>query len=272
MARKPHRTSYRDECLAAIRPLFPPQWFSRFSTHGNGDWTAQKVFWMSIVMSWQPQTTLTEQFHAARDVLRRVQPRWRLGRSCAAFLTARQRLWEEMQGPLRQRHLVTNLQDERQLSLTTAAELYRLRWGIELYYRTFKQTLGHRTLQSRTPHMALVEQGWHIVATWLLHLLTARELVAAGKSPESWSAAQARDAVRRLFRRALANQRCPPRETLRCRLRQATRDEDTRRGPKQIRDWPRKKREQPPGPPQLRVATPQERQQAQRVRDSISPS
>lgn len=439
MARKPRGGLYSRESLKAIETLFPPAWFSRFSMHGNGDWTPQKVFWMSIVMSWQPQTTLTEQFDAARDVLRRMFPRWKLGRTSGTFLTARQRLLAEMHGPLRQRlqlfvaacfeawrvwgwslfavdgsrfetprttpneqrlgcagkesttpqlfqttlqhvgtglvydfrlgpgtdserrhlddmlatlpphslltadagfisfalcrwlvtqqhsfllrvganvrlltklgwdveiegttvylwpqtqrrlppvvlrllvitegakqpvYLVTNIQDAQQLSDTDAAELYRLRWGIELYYRAFKQTLGHKTLRSRTPHMALAEQTWHLFATWLLQLVTARELIAAKKSPASWSAAKARDAVRRLFRRALSQQRCTATETLAVRLQQATRDTYQRRGPKQIREWPRKKREQPPGPPKLQPASNQERHQAQRLKDALLP-
>lgn len=439
MARKPHAASYSRESLAAIEELFPPAWFSQFSTHRNEDWTAQKVFWMSIVMSWQPQTTLAEQFDAARDVLRRMFPRWLLGRSAGAFCTARQRLLQEMQGPLRQRlqlfvaayfeawrvrgwllfavdgsrfetprttanecrlgcagkesttpqvfqttlqhvgtglvydfrlgpgtdserrhldelraalppqslltadagfisfdlcrwliaeqhhfllrvganarlltglgwdieiegttvylwpqrqrqippvvlrlivlktagkhpvYLVTNVQDEQQLSDNDAAELYRLRWGIELYYRSLKQTLGHKTLRSRTPHKALAEQTWHVIATWLLHLLTVRALIAVGKSPASWSAAKAREAVRRLFRRAIAYQRSTANEQLTVRLRQATRDRYQRRSPKQIREWPRKKREQPPAPPKLQPASDKERQQAQRLKDSLSP-
>ena len=44
--------------------------------------------------------------------------------------------------------LVTNILDEEVLSDETASKIYRLRWGIEVYYRTLKQTLGHQTLKS----------------------------------------------------------------------------------------------------------------------------
>jgi hypothetical protein len=425
--------------VEAIEAIFPPQWFSQFGSHGNTEWTPQRVLWVSLVMSWQPKATLREQFAYARDVLREVFPRWKLGTSLAGFLAARQRLLEEMRGPLlrwlqllvsryftawrvrgwvlfgvdgsrfesprttanehglgcagkksttpqvfqttlwhvgtalpwnfclgpgtdserrhldalrnslppqsmltadagfisfdlcrwlvaqghsfllrvganvrlltklgwttevdgqtvylwpqQQRHLppvvlrlivvrqeghrpvylVTNVLDEAVLSEADAAELYRLRWGLELYYRSLKQTLEHHTLQSRTPHMALAEQSWHVFAMWLLQAITAQALLAAGKAPASWSAAKARDAVRELFRRALTGRSCSAADSFRSRLRQATVDDYRRAGPKQIRKWPRKKTEQPPGPPQLQPATDTQRQQAQRLREAAPP-
>jgi Transposase DDE domain len=438
MARKPRQVSYRQELVEAISICFPPQWFSLFPSHGNSDWTAQKVFWVSLAMSWQPKLSLTARFQYAREVLREVFGRWKLGTSLSGFLEARQRLLREMWLPLlwrlqqlvsalaeswrvcgwllfavdgtrieaprtsaneqglgcagkesttpqvfqttlqhvgtslpwdfrvgpgtdserrhldqlrsslpeqslltadagfisfdlcgwfinqnhqfllrvggnarlltqlgwaveiegrtvylwpkKQRHLppivlrlivvrpegrqavylVTNILDETLLSDAQAAELYRFRWGIELYYRTFKQTLGHNLLQSRTPEMALAEQTWHVFAAWLLQLLTAHELIAAGRRPASWSAAKARDAARKLLRGALADQHCHPSATFRSQLREAVKDPYQRSGPKQTRRWPRKKHEQPPGPPQLQLATKTERQQAKRLRERLA--
>jgi hypothetical protein len=161
-------------------------------------------------------------------------------------------------------YLVTNLLDEQVFSAATAAVIYRLRWGVEGYYRTLKQTLSHHRLLSGTPHTALVEQTWAVLGAWLLHLLTARELVAAQQSPRRWSPAKARDAVRRTMRQAMG-QRCRRRDQpLRQRLRLAVLDAYQRRGPKQTREWPRKKKDQPPGPPKMRSATDQERQAAKR--------
>lgn len=437
MAWKPCRLSYRRELIEAIHTVLPAQWFSQFPAHGSSRWTAQKVFWASVVMGWQSGATLGERFRAARDVLRNVFPRWQLGRSLSGFLEARERLLEVMRRPLMTRlqllvalyfeqwrvrgwlvfavdgsrfetsrttaneqqlgcagkesttpqvfqttlqhvgtglvwdfrlgpgtdserrhldamrqtlppqtlltadagfisfelcswlvehqqafvlrvgsnarlltalgwvvqeqastvylwparvrdrppvvlrlivieqpdrrpvYLVTNILDQQVLSDEDAAELYRLRWGVELYYRSIKQTFGHARLCSRTPDMSLAEQTWHVFAAWVLQLLSVRELIAAGKAPANWSAAKARDAARTLLRRALAERSCPPAQTFRRRLQAATLD-PPRPGPKQTRHWPRKKQATPPGPPKLQPATPQQRQQAQQLRATIN--
>jgi len=419
--------------IDAIEAIFPPQWFSQFPSHGNAKWTAQKVFWMSIVMGWQPKATLEERFEFARDVLRQAFPRWSLGKGVSGFLEARRRLLEEMRLPMllwlqkavsvhfeswrvrgwmlfgvdgsrfetcrttanekglgcagkesttpqvfqttlmhigtglpwnyrlgpgtqserrqlddmlnslppqsmltadagfisfnlcrwlgEQGHrfvlrvgsnvrlltgldwraerrgnlvylwpisfratspivlrlvvvkdedhqpvyLVTNVLGEELLSDSDAAEIYRLRWDLELYYRTFKQTLDHKTLHSRTPQMTLTEQTWNVLATWLLQLITVQELIAAGEAPASWSAAKARKAARTLLRRTLTGQRCNPSCTFRRVLRAATIDDYRRTRPKQIREWPRKKKDKPPGPPKLQAATDEEKQLAKRL-------
>ncbi len=102
MARKPCGISYRDALVEAMTWAVPPQWFCQFSVHGNAVWTPQKVFWMSLVMSWQPPATLREQFEAAVDVLRQVRPRWELGTSLSGFLKAREHLTGQMADPLKQ--------------------------------------------------------------------------------------------------------------------------------------------------------------------------
>jgi hypothetical protein len=425
--------------IEAIQAIFPPQFFSRFSSHGNTVWTPQKVFWFSVVMSWHPDTKIEEQFESARAVLRKVFPRWTVGTSVSGFVEARTRLLEEMRGPVmlwlqvavsqyfpewrvrgwslfgvdgsrfetcrtnaseeglgcagkesttpqvfqttllhigtgltwdfrlgpgtdserrhldamlpllpersmltadagfisidlcrwlvekghvfllrvgsnvhlladlgwavevegktvylwpkKQRHLppmvlrlivvtkedrkpvylVTNILDEAALSDEDAAEIYKLRWQLELYYRAIKQTLGHTTLRSRKPETSLAEQTWHVLATWVLQMITVRQLIAAGEAPASWSAAKARDAARALLRGAHGGDTCYPAQTFRKVLQSATTiDHHRRTGPKQIRKWPRKKQDKPPGPPKIQPATEEERLQAQRVREETS--
>jgi len=41
------------------------------------------------------------------------------------------------------------------------AELYRMRWGIEVMYRTFKRTLEHHKLRSDTAERAMIELDWY---------------------------------------------------------------------------------------------------------------
>ena len=147
-----------------------------------------------------------------------------------------------------------------------AIPAHELRWGLELHYRSLKQTLCHKTLRSRTPEGALAEQTWHVLASWLLQLLTARELIASGSHPASWSAAKARDAVRRLLRRVVRGRPVRRMPTLRDQLCQAVVDTYRRVGPKQIRRWPRPKQDKPPGPPKIQPATGEDLQQLQRLR------
>ena len=46
-------------------------------------------------------------------------------------------------------YLVTSVLDEATLSDKQVVEIYALRWGVELFYRHFKQTFERRKLRSR---------------------------------------------------------------------------------------------------------------------------
>jgi hypothetical protein len=164
-------------------------------------------------------------------------------------------------------YLVTNVLDEQQLSDGDAAEIYRLRWQLELYYRSVKQTFAHERLHSRRPGTSLAEQQWTVLGLWVLQLISVEQLIAAKQHPASWSAAKARTAVRRLLQLAVTDETCLRSRTFRRELSRAQLDRDRRSGPKQIRDWPRKKQQQPPGPPKIRLATKQQRKRAQRLRN-----
>ena len=76
-------------------------------------------------------------------------------------------------------YLVTNL-SKSQLSDRQAASIYSARWGIELYFRTFKQTFGCRKLRSRSAKNAPLELDWSMLALWCICLLGQRELSASG--------------------------------------------------------------------------------------------
>ena len=152
-----------------------------------------------------------------------------------------------------------------------ALSIYRLRWGIEVYYRTLKQTLGHQTLKSTSPEAALLEQTWGVLGAWLLHSATIKAQAESGKSPRKWSASKARNAVRHVMRQAIGQRRCRRGQTLRDRLRRSETDTYRRKGPKQTRIWPRKKQEKPAGPPKLQPANAKERQAAKRFWEHTQP-
>ena len=56
-------------------------------------------------------------------------------------------------------YLVTSVWDKKQLTDVQVADLYRRRWGIELYYRHLKQTFGRTKLRS---HNAEIEMHWAV--------------------------------------------------------------------------------------------------------------
>jgi Transposase DDE domain len=155
--------------------------------------------------------------------------------------------------------LLTNVLDPEQLSVADAQALYERRWGAEVGFRSFKQTLDRRILLSRTPATCLLEAGWTLLGLWLLGLLcVSRQLTSAG-GPRRWSTAAARNVVRRVLRQP---DRRRPRGALQTELRQARHDGYARIRPKAARRYPRKKREKPPGPPKIKPATPLQIQQA----------
>ena len=153
-------------------------------------------------------------------------------------------------------YLLTNLTARR------ADELYARRWGVETFFRAYKQTLGRRKLLSRTPDHALVECRWTVAAVWLLGLvcLARRPLVER----THWSPARARDAVRRALRPAVRS-----RPKLTHALLRATLDGYVRRGPKRSRNYPRKKRESPPRKPRIKTANQTQINTAKRLRVTI---
>jgi hypothetical protein len=98
-------------------------------------------------------------------------------------------------------YLLTNVLDARQLSRRTAGAIYRKRWGVEVFYRTFKRTLGCAKLRSKAARRARIEFEWALVATAIMTLLGIDAMVQRRRNPHRFSPAQAlrvlRDALRR---------------------------------------------------------------------------
>ena len=153
--------------------------------------------------------------------------------------------------------LATDLDADR-LSDQEAARIYRMRWGVETFFRGFKQTLARRKLRSNSPERATYELHWLMLGYWLLGLHAAAALVERGHAPGSWSVALARKAARAALRTNSA------REWTR-RLGRARREERPRTSSKEARDWPHKKHDPPCGPPDLRDADATQRRAAQRL-------
>jgi hypothetical protein len=161
-----------------------------------------------------------------------------------------------------QAYLVTDVLDEAALPAAEAALLYEMRWGVEVFYRSCKQTLQRRRMLGRTPGAAAEELAWAVLGLWLLGVMTTAAVRSRGGDPLSWSVALARQRLRRALRGAAAGRRRP----LERELAGAVQDGYRREGRKKARHWPHKKRERPPGAPDLRQATRQEVRSAERLR------
>lgn len=154
-------------------------------------------------------------------------------------------------------YLVTNLPQSK-LCNRQAATIYSARWGIELFFRTFKQTFGRFKLRSRCPKNALMELDWSLLALWCICLLGQRELLENGRAPAQLSAASAI----RAFQGTLQEWRMRPEcrdESLWARLAVALLDDYERRSSKTSRNYPRKKNDRAHvGPPTILNASTQQ--------------
>jgi hypothetical protein len=150
-------------------------------------------------------------------------------------------------------YLVTNLSKSR-LNDRQVATIYGARWGVEVFFRTFKQTFGCRKLRSRSARNAQLELEWSLVALWSVCLLGTRELHLSGQAPVRLSPAAALHA----FQCTLREYRVRPdtlAETLWAQLRRARLDDYQRRSSKTSRAYPHKKHRTPIGIPRITLAT-----------------
>ncbi len=147
-------------------------------------------------------------------------------------------------------YLLTNL-DEETLSTKQAAFFYELRWGVEVFFRSLKQTLSRRKMLSRAPRQARAELAWTMIGLQLLGLLSVTEIIRVKHDPLSWSVAMSLRAVRNSMQN---RQPSAPHRDLLIAFSKCVKDRYTRKSSKKARNWPHKKKESPPGCPKIRNA------------------
>jgi hypothetical protein len=175
----------------------------------------------------------------------------------------------EVRAGRKRMYLLTSVLEKKLLSDAQAGELYRLRWGVEVMYRTLKRTLDHHTLRSDTARRARIELDWYLVGLWLLGLMTLSSMGPRRRLHKRWSAAGALSCVREAMRNV---QRPRRRGALRGDLSQAVQDAYTRTHPQQARHYPRQKTQRPAGRPQMRMATRSEVQAAKALSPPARPN
>jgi hypothetical protein len=165
-------------------------------------------------------------------------------------------------------YLLTNVLNPRHLSDALASRLYTLRWGIELQFRTLKQTFGRRTLRSRTPDRAYAELEWSLLGLWMIHLFAVKEQVKVGEPPSQTSAAMAIQVVRSIL--FLWCEVPEKGADLWTQLQNAVIDTYRRQSSKQARYQPNKKDIPSAGKPNIMVADKKKKQQLERYRRHLA--
>jgi Transposase DDE domain len=152
------------------------------------------------------------------------------------------------------RHPVYLVTNDLDLSESEASEIYRQRWGIEVFFRTVKQSAQRRKLTCLTPQNVQTELQWTLLGVWAALFLGRHQLHQNQTPIHHLSPIKVLRALTRtlLAVRDLATAAPPLNELLTQALRT---DESTRASPKNSRNYPRKKQYTPAGKPHLTTAT-----------------
>jgi hypothetical protein len=165
-------------------------------------------------------------------------------------------------------YLVTNVLQKNRLSNAHAKRLYQLRWGVELQFRTLKQTFGRHKLRSKTPERAKVELDWSLVGLWMIQLLAVKEQIKIGEPPTHTSARMAINVIRNMF---LRWSDLPAKgEDLKSQLQAAVNDTYQRNGSKQARYQPNYKPKPSAGKPTVTLATPKHKYNLENYRNHVA--
>ena len=157
-------------------------------------------------------------------------------------------------------YLVTNM-DEEALSKDAALEVYRRRWGIEVFFRTLKQTFDRRKLRSRGSSNAPLELEWSLVSLWGMCLIGGEHVQKSGLELCRLSPAK----VLRSFSAVIRDYRLAPEvqaDGFLKRLRLSLMDDYVRRRPKTNREYPRKSQKEKIHQPKIEIAAKSAKKQA----------
>jgi Transposase DDE domain len=165
-------------------------------------------------------------------------------------------------------YLLTNVLNSQKLSDVMASRLYTLRWGIELQFRTLKQTFGRRMLRSRTPERAYAELEWSLLGLWMIHLFAVKEQATIGEPPSETSVGMAIQVVRSIL--FLWCEVPKQGADLWTQLQNAVVDSYQRRSSKRGRYRPHKKDVPSAGKPVILVANKKKRQQLETYRRHVA--
>jgi len=152
--------------------------------------------------------------------------------------------------------LVTNTK-ANDLSDQEAGEVYRRRWGIEVFFRTFKQTFDKGKLKCTGSTNVALELEWSLIGLWAMCLYGKEEI---GRRYEVSRLSPAK-AIRAFAKTCREFRSDPKNEThcLRRLLGKALKDDYERKRPKTNKEYPRQSKRTPTGEPSVEKATKKQR-------------
>lgn len=160
-------------------------------------------------------------------------------------------------------YLVTDLPPSR-LSDQQVCDIYKARWGVEVFYRSFKQTFDRQKLRCHAASNVPVELNWSLAGLWAACLFGKHHLAASGGEPSRLSVAGVLKALRKPLREYKS--RPDDGEDLASLLDLAVMDHYVRTD-KTSRGYPQKRKKEPPaGKPRLKNATRSQKTAATRIK------
>ena len=165
-------------------------------------------------------------------------------------------------------HLVTSVLSKEKLSDKQVKQISKKRWGIEVYYRTVKQSFQRRKLRSNSATHARLELEWSLLGLWAVCLFG--QLQPRPKGLRSTTGLPPLSPIKLLsaIRLTMREYKCVPDngEDLWTLVSLAVKD-DNRRKRKESYDYPRKKQRDATKPPIIKRATAELRRLAGRFKD-----
>ena len=167
-------------------------------------------------------------------------------------------------------YLLTNVLRSEELSRQEAGEIYRQRWGVELFFRTLKRTSGHAKLQCRTGRRARLELEWILISLMITTMLGMNAARRRRIRPERLSPSHVIKTIRKSMFREYPKPPPAQRTALMHKIVAKVKDTYQRHKPKHSRHRPQTKTTPRPlalKPPKLRRATAEERRKAQELKN-----
>ncbi len=149
-------------------------------------------------------------------------------------------------------HLITSVLDSKRLSDDAIARIYSMRWGIELYHRDLKQTMGRHKLLNRSSQNCKVELEWAILGYAAMMLYSVDELIYQAIDIQRMSPAK----IIRAFQHSARDYLHPKNSdiSLNDMICLALKDDYQRTKSKQSRDYPQQRKHTHPKPPIIQKA------------------
>jgi len=159
-------------------------------------------------------------------------------------------------------YLVTN---ELDLDDETAGVLYSGRWGIEVFFRTVKQTCERAKLHCHRPANVLTELNWTLLGIWYALFAGKQALREEDRAPQEISPVKVLKAFSKVVE--LIAKAAEPVSLFQNELANAVlADESERTSRKKSRNYPRKKKHRRCGAPNVELATAEQRQQLKQLK------